>query len=337
MPQNEIRLSKLEVEREDGAYRISWEASPQVDSVTIYTGTTPEGIDHLKPLNKVTGASSATISGLDSNVRHYFEVVPEGGRGLIAAQRLVNLKGSINFRDLGGYETHDGRRVKWGHIYRSDSLARLTDEDQACLSSLGLRLVCDFRSPIEVEKGPDKLPADGSIEYLHLPIYDGAFDPIGAFERIKQGDVSWLSEEFMINGYINNIENFGPTWGTVIKRLVEGENRPLVWHCTGGKDRAGQFSALVLLALGVPEETVIYDHGLTNIYIADRMTTVYERIKAMGVDPEKLTPWFTAPPSFIINMLDHLRRTYGAIDEYLRVKTGIDDDTIALLKDELLE
>ncbi|MBW2092739.1 MAG: tyrosine-protein phosphatase, partial [Deltaproteobacteria bacterium] len=123
MSSGKYRLSKIEVERQDGIYKISWEASTQMESVTIYAGERPDRIDHSNPLAKVSGASSAVISGLDPQVRHYFEVVPDGGRGVIAAQRRVNLKGSINFRDLGGYETRDGRRIKWGHIYRSDSLA----------------------------------------------------------------------------------------------------------------------------------------------------------------------------------------------------------------------
>ncbi len=337
MFQSEFRLSKVEVETQDGGYKISWQGSSQTDTITIYAGTAPDRIDRSNPLAKVAGVSSITLSGLKAHVRHYFEVVPEGGQGVIAAQRRVNLKGAINFRDLGGYETRDGRRVKWGQVYRSDSLSRLTDEDRACLTSLGLKVVCDLRSPVEVENAPDKLPGDGSIEYLPLPVYDGAFDPITAFERIKQGDVSWLNEEFMINGYINNIEHFGSIWGTVIKRLARRDSRPLLWHCTGGKDRAGQCAALVLLALGVPEETVVYDHGLTNVYIADRMAKVYERIEAMGVDPEKVKPWFTAPRSFITNLLDHLRETYGDIETYFQTKTDVDEETIALLRQELLE
>jgi len=336
MVQSEYRLSNLEVEKEGDSYKIRWEASPQVSVVTIYTGTSPENIDHTTPLATVTGASSAAIDGLKPGVHYYFEAVPEGGRGMIAGQRRVNLKGSVNFRDLGGYETRDGQRIKWGHVFRADSLARLTDEDQACLSRLGLKLVCDFRSLNEVNIAPDKLPEEDSIKYLHLPI-EGELDPVTAYNKIKNGDLDWLTEEFMINDYINNIEKFGPTWGVVIKRLAENENRPLFWHCTGGKDRTGQCAALVLLALGVPEETVIYDHGLSNVYIADLLAKVYERFEAMGIDPEKVIPWFTAPQYLITGLLDHLRRTYGSIEEYIQTKTGVGDETIALLREELLE
>ena len=52
----------------------------------------------------------------------------------IASRRVVPLEGQTNFRDLGGYRTADGRRVKWGKIYRSGELSRLTDADRSAMA-----------------------------------------------------------------------------------------------------------------------------------------------------------------------------------------------------------
>lgn len=52
--------------------------------------------------------------------------------------RIVVLDGSPNFRDLGGYPGADGRRVRWGRVYRSGSLSRLTGADLDTVSSLGI-------------------------------------------------------------------------------------------------------------------------------------------------------------------------------------------------------
>ena len=41
--------------------------------------------------------------------------------------RHVNLTGASNFRDLGGYETEDGMKLKHGLIYRSDNLSHLSE------------------------------------------------------------------------------------------------------------------------------------------------------------------------------------------------------------------
>jgi len=49
------------------------------------------------------------------------------------------LSGMFNLRDLGGYQTNDGRRPRTGRIFRADSLAHLTDEDVLEIEQLGLR------------------------------------------------------------------------------------------------------------------------------------------------------------------------------------------------------
>ncbi len=41
--------------------------------------------------------------------------------------RRVELDGQSNFRDIGGYKTSDGRVVKWGEVYRSGELHKLSD------------------------------------------------------------------------------------------------------------------------------------------------------------------------------------------------------------------
>ena len=255
----------------------------------------------------------------------------------ISRERRIPFKGAVNFRDLGGYETMDGRRTKWGQIFRSDSLARLTATDQTVLKGMGIRLVCDFRTPGEVENSPDRLPEGSGIGYLHLPVVHGEFDSVKALERIKKGDISWLSKDFMVNGYIRNVEEFGETWGRVLNRMIEPESRPLVFHCTGGKDRAGVCAALFLLSLGVPEDTVVYDHGLSNVYIGELLERINEWIRGIGVDPEAVAPYFTAPRECIIACLDHIREVYGSAADYLRTKAGINDEKLGLLKDQLLE
>ncbi|MGD9373712.1 MAG: tyrosine-protein phosphatase, partial [Desulfobacterales bacterium] len=247
------------------------------------------------------------------------------------------LEGSVNFRDLGGYRTLDGRRLRWGQVFRSDNLGRLTDRDIKILRRMGIRQVCDFRTPAEVKKMPDRFPETNEGAYVHLPIKYGEYDPANTFERIKNGDVDWLTEEFMIKGYLRNVDRFTALWSTFFRIMVVSRNRPLVFHCTGGKDRAGVCAALILLTLGVAEETVIEDHGLSNIYIADVLKRIYAQIKSYGVDPAKVAPYFTAPRSAIIALVEHIRKTYGSAEDYLINQAGIEVKVINQLREDLLE
>jgi protein-tyrosine phosphatase len=321
---------------DDNSVEISWGLREDIQSVSICRGESPDQISRRTPMIKVKGQSGVRITGLDSGVRYYFELVPDQSPGVIIGERRVALQGSVNFRDLGGYATTDGRRVKWGHLFRSDHLGRLTDRDLAVLCRMGIRQVCDFRTSAEVQKLPDRFPAGGECKYLHLPIQHGEFDPAYTFERIRNGDIDWMTEEFMIKGYIRNIENFADVWAEFFRCVADPANRPLVFHCTGGKDRAGVCAALILLAVGVPEDTVIQDHGLSNFYIAEVLQKIFTQIRSLGIDPEKLSAYFTAPRSAILAAINHLRTTYGSAVGYLQNQAGVDGKSIDSLRNDLL-
>ena len=143
-------ISNVSVERTGkDAVRINWETGLKDLEVSIYVGESPHRIDTTSPAFKARGKTWADIKGLDRKVRYYFKVTPEGDNGVITAERGVSLEGSVNFRDLGGYVTRDGSRVKWGQVFRSDSLARLTAEDKSFLKQMGIKVVCDFRTKAE--------------------------------------------------------------------------------------------------------------------------------------------------------------------------------------------
>jgi protein-tyrosine phosphatase len=335
---NETQLKNVSLIRTgDDSVEISWNFSDNSREFTVYAGESPDDIDRQNPVSSSRANSSAKISGLDPDVRYYFEAAPDYGSKIIISDRRVPLEGSVNFRDLGGYETSDGRRVKWGQVFRSDNLGRLTERDISFVQRMGIRTVCDFRTPAEAKKLPDRFLPTERGRCLHLPIQHGEFDPAGAFERIKSGDIEWMTEAFMIEGYIKNIDDFAPVWSTFFKTLADGSRRPLVFHCTGGKDRAGVCAALILLSLGVPEETVIYDHGLSNRYIAAVLEKIYDQIRSHGVDPNQVAPYFTAPKNAIVAAVRHIRRTYGSAVDYLINKAGVDEKAVLQLREDLLE
>ena len=49
-----------------------------------------------------------------------------GGARTALGLRQLPMVGQSNFRDLGGYKTKDGRRVKWGLVFRSGKCNSLT-------------------------------------------------------------------------------------------------------------------------------------------------------------------------------------------------------------------
>ncbi|MFZ5572055.1 MAG: tyrosine-protein phosphatase [Thermodesulfobacteriota bacterium] len=250
-------------------------------------------------------------------------------------ERRIRLDGAVNFRDLGGYETTDGRQTRWGMMFRSDSLAKLTENDLSTISRIGIRQVCDFRSPAEVEKAPDRLPENG-VAYLHLPVVSSDFDTVTALERLKKGDTGWLTPTFMIDGYRKNIDTYAGIWGTVVNKLARPESRPLLFHCTAGKDRTGVCAALILSLLRVPEETIIEDHALSNRYFAETVVSINQYLQTLGIDPDIVAPYLTAPKEAIVFILDYIRKQFGDAAGYLRQKGGVSREAITTLTTALL-
>jgi protein-tyrosine phosphatase len=249
----------------------------------------------------------------------------------------ISLDGALNFRDVGGYRTADSKQVKQGQIFRSGHLADLTQRDHAVLRQIGIRLVCDFRSKQEVDQRPNRLPNDTAMAYIHMPIVNKLIEPTAAVARIRKGDISWFSEDFVIQSYLQKIDDFADVWRAVFTLLADKENRPLVFHCTAGKDRTGVCAALILLALGVPEETVIQDYLLSNSCIAPFIKKIRQEISELGINPEKLEDFITAPHKAISALIAHLTENFGSASNYLIQKVKLPETQLQKFRQDMLE
>ncbi len=283
----------------------------------------------------------AVLSELPLDSRPYFTIVAAGeSRGVVVAERVLPLDGAHNFRDLGGYATADGRRVRWGRVYRSDDISELSDEDLDYLGRLGLRLVCDFRSDAERADSPDRLPTPAPETAL-LSISDTTVDPAELRERILSGDLGELDfAKVLIDGNRSFASRFTDRYREMFERLGDAQGLPALLHCTAGKDRTGFGAALVLLALGVPEQTVYDDYLLTNATTAARSERVlwFIRLRSFGrADVERIRPLFEARREYLSAGLDEVERGFGDVDRYLRDALGVDDAKRAQLQSALLD
>ena len=250
--------------------------------------------------------------------------------------RKIFLDGTHNTRELGGYETTDGKKVKWGVLYRSDKLSDLSTDDQEYLSSLGIKNVIDFRSSNEKSEDPDLIP-DG-MRYIQLPIEaDGAIRPkVEAMMRGQdQGDLG----ELLVEANAEFVSKYKGVYKDFLETLAN-EQKPSLFHCTAGKDRAGFAAAITLLAVGVPMETVINDYMKTNEYTKEFVDDYLKKIKLYSLnqaDVDQLRPIMGVEERFIIAAMDRIVEDYGSIENFIAEGLEIDDETLGKLKNFLLE
>jgi protein-tyrosine phosphatase len=252
-------------------------------------------------------------------------------------ERRIVLDGTANFRDIGGYPAHKNNQIKWGKIFRSGHLASLTENDHQILKKIGIQSICDFRSKEEIARQPNRLPDKTTIKNLHLPIVNKSMEPTEAVARIMKGDLGWFTQDFMVNSYLEKIEAFHDVWCLFFKYLCQRSFRPLLFHCTAGKDRTGVCAALILLILGVSEKVVIHDHALSNIYNAEQIQQIEKMLRKVGVDPDKLTDYLTAPKTAMVAVIEHINKKYGTAKNYLLQKANVQVDWIDKLEEEMLE
>jgi|SRR5271155_809802 len=163
--------------------------------------------------------------------------------------RVPKLAGALNFRDMGGYRTTDGRTIRWNQLYRSGTTHAMTPADLAELRSLGVRYSYDLRSNSERHECPSQLAGVKDIDYRchHHDKVPGNVSRILRDPNVRAEQ----SRELMVSLYRQLPYEFKDAFHALFEYLVDGR-LPLVFNCAAGKDRTGVAAALVLGALGVP-------------------------------------------------------------------------------------
>ena len=323
-----------------GTYRIDFESSPDAGPVEVFASSRPDRIDSDKPVLTIK-THPAEVSAPESTRRIYFHLKPTSGTTRVVSTRRLPLEGAQNFRDLGGYQTFDGRYVRWGLVYRSDYLVNLTPRDSEYLSNLGIRLVCDVRAEGERARSPDHWTGPPP-EFFLVPIgpnRDGTLTSEELKLRVEKINSQTKDDA---RGYDYAITD-AAQYGKILHRIAAGD-LPVVEHCTSGKDRTGVFSAILLTALGVPRETVIQDYLLTNRYMLgldtiEKTRKDLQRIFGLSepLDMATVKAIMTTRPEMLEVTFGNITQKYGSFDNYLREGLKISDSELAAIRQRLLE
>lgn len=311
----------------DDEVSITWDAAAGPVDVFQYfrTGTVERQL--------ISAADADGMHQQPSNsTRPYFILRAADGTEHEVAERLLPLEGGNNFRDLGGYDTQDGRQVKWGVLYRSGAMNGLTDADYRYLSQLGISVVCDLRSTEERDEAPTRWQAEPTPQRLER---DYVLEMGEMFSILAQPGVEVSRVKKVFADFYRELPfEFASQYRDMFAALLAGK-APLAFNCSAGKDRTGVGGALLLMALGVSRDDVIADYLLSNQYYrpADSLNGDDATSRMLASLPQEVIAVLMGVDRLYIDAaLAAIEARYGSVEAYLQAELGVDAQGLELLR-----
>lgn len=259
----------------------------------------------------------------------------------------LTFEGAVNFRELGGYPTKDGRTVKYHIFYRGGNLCDLyREEDRKKLEALNLKMVLDLRSSGEIKYAPDpKLKGVKQIQACAIHYPDGTdvdFSPEGIGNLKKQMEA--LEKTFGKNMAFAQLYIHMPFNNPAFRELfraLEEEDVPILFHCAAGKDRTGIAAMLILLAFGADRQTALDDYMLTNVcrrkLIEQQLEKHAAEIKENPDMKEFIISQHGVSLRFAEEALNAIEAKYESYEAYFEDQYGLDQVRLQALRDKYLD
>ena len=240
--------------------------------------------------------------------------------------------GCLNVRDLGGLDTANGGRTRYGAVVRADDVHQLSDEGWRALVAHGIRTVLDLRGDHEREDDP---PAELPVEVVHVPFMEASeaeWEEIA--EEIEAAavaapDVASSTRDV----YLIFLERFKANVAAAVRALARAPEGGIVIHCVGGKDRTGLLVAFLLHLAGVDDREVAADYALSEERLLSRHQAWFEAAES-DEELTRLQRIARTPAASMEGVFAELERRYGGVEGYLRA-AGVSDEGLALVRARL--
>ncbi|AVK86466.1 protein-tyrosine-phosphatase [Lysinibacillus sp. B2A1] len=238
--------------------------------------------------------------------------------------KVIPFEAVYNFRDMGGYKARDGRVVKSRLFFRSAALGKMTTADKQLFETLGVKTIFDYRDNHEAQNNPNpilphahyiQIPAKGNHAF-EMPTNTGGKD----FYKVVSPE---MFQEFYAQMPFNNA-----SFKELMTIIQNPNNLGLVHHCAVGKDRTGIGGALILLALDVPEETIMEDYLDTNLHLRPMVERMAQAIQQHYNERElqQFYALMSAREDYLQAAFDAMDRRYGSKAAFLEQEFGLTAD-----------
>lgn len=252
--------------------KLSWSATAEGTNISRYELAYATKEDFSDAIVCSTAQTSYDITNLYVASQYYWRVTAfcEDGKKSVSpsevfftddsAPRNLYVDGVTNVRDLGGWKTADGGRVKQGMIYRCGRLNKSETEDpvieiteegiNTMLYELGVRSEIDLRM-----KEAHDFEAGGITS-----------SPLGESVNYYNVELEWNNGNYLTDN-LDSVKEF-------FSLAADESNYPFIFHCNIGTDRTGMFAFFINGLLGVSEEDLCRDYLFSNFGKIDNFRTL---------------------------------------------------------------
>ncbi|WP_157945031.1 tyrosine-protein phosphatase [Apilactobacillus quenuiae] len=253
-------------------------------------------------------------------------------------KRILDIKNGYNFRELGGYPTKDGRKIKWNKLIRSGELSELSHTDQRYLTEYGVKYDVDLRSDLERNNAADKtLP---KTHFISNPVFNTGHDKTDEQYAKQYSNNSDLGINNMILSYQSMVTEdsakiaFRRLFNILLKN--DEDNSSVLFHCAQGKDRTGLSAAFILFALGVNEKDIKKDYLISKEQMKPYIQLKINEYAKYGMNnilKNNLTNLYSVDEKYFDAAMDKIKKEYGNINNFLHQFIGLSDKEINKLRD----
>lgn len=318
---------------QNGSYILKWEVYPEQDDATmeIYASNNDTVFPQAPYKRTSVNKFIAVIEKADSLNLSFFKLKVKDTESAVITNRIYELDGVQNFRDMGGYETEDGKTVKWGKLFRSGEFTEINENTEKKLDALGIKTTIDLRPSLTQQKRKDVIHTPNRYEIYISGTSNDSITRQVLENRFLRGDATLYMQDMYQEMLINQSDKYAQFFDY----LLDESNYPIVFHCSLGKDQSGIAAYFLLRALGVSSDIVEDDYMLSN-YGVDKSKIIKNASDMTESQQEAFTMLTRTDASYLRFGLACAKKQEGSIDEFMEKRLKLTKEKKQKLRKILL-
>ena len=291
-----------------------------------------------------TNDTKAYLKNLFVNETYYYKVSADGKDSQVASfttgdyPRWIDARPMFNVRDMGGYMTSSGQRIKQGLVYRGGEINSKTGwyGSQRYTDDTGNTQARDGHIVSQTDASKKAFREDmDMINGLEIDLRSGSEtngypSKSGFCNFAENNDISY--KMLSISSYANGMKNNTAQIKSLFEAFAQADQHPVYYHCYGGADRTGVVGFMLGAVLGMSYTDLVIDFELTSY--SSNSSRNYRSHLRNG-------PWNEWP-----GMVDYLKNTLGwsttktikqGMEDYLKNNCKISQTTIDTIRNIMLE